>query len=69
MKNKLTKIASLLVGLAMGTSLLAGCGGAATQADSKEILVGGNFEMTGVIANFGTQTTNGLKLAFSRQRL
>ncbi|MBP2633331.1 MAG: braC 3 [Firmicutes bacterium] len=66
MNKKLTKITSLLAGLVMSTSLLTGCGGAATQADSKEILVGGNFEMTGGIANFGTQTTNGLKLAFKQ---
>jgi branched-chain amino acid transport system substrate-binding protein len=66
MRKKLTKIMSLLVGMVLGTTLLAGCGNSATQADSKEILIGGNFEMTGAIANFGTQTTNGIKLAFKQ---
>ncbi|WP_085944937.1 ABC transporter substrate-binding protein [Acetonema longum] len=41
---------------------LTGCGG--SQADSKEIKVGANFEMTGGIATFGQSSVNGIKLAF-----
>jgi branched-chain amino acid transport system substrate-binding protein len=47
----------------MMSAMLAGCGGAAKQ-EAQEIKVGGNYEMTGGIANFGQQTTNGIKLAF-----
>ena len=56
-------MASLLVGVTMLGSLVAGCGGA-TSSNSKEIKIGANFEMTGGIANFGNQTVNGIKLAF-----
>lgn len=63
------KITSLAAGAAIMSSIFAGCGGSgssATQTKSDEILIGGNFEMTGGIANFGTQTTNGIKLAFKQ---
>jgi branched-chain amino acid transport system substrate-binding protein len=57
----------LVVLLSVGL-LLAGCGGGdkAKQAApaSNEIKIGGNFEMTGGIANFGKQTVNGIQLAF-----
>lgn len=61
MKKKWVSMASLLVGVTMLGSLVAGCGGASTN--SKEIKIGANFEMTGGIANFGNQTVNGIKLA------
>ena len=63
MKKKWVSMASLLVGVTMLGSLVAGCGGA-TSSNSKEIKIGANFEMTGGIANFGNQTVNGIKLAF-----
>lgn len=47
--------------------LLAGCGGDKPKAAapaSNEIKIGGNFELTGGIANFGKQTVNGIQLAF-----
>ncbi|CUH95791.1 putative secreted protein [Propionispora sp. 2/2-37] len=44
------------------TLILAGCGSSGT--DSKEIKIGGNFELTGGVANFGKQTVNGILLAF-----
>lgn len=56
----------LVVLLSMGL-LLAGCGGdkAKTAAPaSNEIKIGGNFELTGGVANFGKQTSNGIMLAF-----
>ena len=49
--------------------LLAGCGGgekAKPAAVSTEIKIGGNFELTGGIANFGKQTVNGIQLAFKQ---
>lgn len=61
MKKKWVSMASLLVGVTMLGSLVAGCGSATTN--SKEIKIGANFEMTGGIANFGNQTVNGIKLA------
>ena len=54
-----------LVGFALVMTLLAGlvagCGGA---SESKDIKVGGNFELTGGIATFGQSSANGVKLAF-----
>lgn len=62
MRKKWLSLVSLAVGTALIGSLVAGCGGAKTE--SKDIKIGGNFEMTGNIANFGNQTVNGIKLAF-----
>ena len=66
MKRTLTiaMAAMLAIGL-----LLAGCGGgdkAKPAATSNEIKIGGNFELTGGIANFGKQTVNGIQLAFKQ---
>lgn len=61
MKKKWASLIGLVLGTTMMAGLFAGCGGA---ADSKEIKVGGNFEMTGGIATFGQSATNGAKLAF-----
>lgn len=51
------------------SALVIGCGGdkTASKSDSKdanEIIVGGNFELTGNVSNFANSTYNGLKLAF-----
>lgn len=61
MRKKWTSFIGLAVGVTMLGTLFAGCG---AKADSNEIKIGGNFEMTGGIANFGNQTVNGIKLAF-----
>jgi branched-chain amino acid transport system substrate-binding protein len=43
----------------------AGCGGKAeTKTESKDIKIGGNFEMTGGVAQYGQSAANGIKLAF-----
>ena len=59
----LTLVVLLSIGL-----LLAGCGGGdkakSAAPASNEIKIGGNFELTGGIANFGKQTVNGIQLAF-----
>jgi len=44
-------------------AMLTGCS-STPAADSKEIKIGGNFELTGGISNFGKQTLNGIQLAF-----
>ncbi|MDD4600403.1 MAG: ABC transporter substrate-binding protein [Negativicutes bacterium] len=62
MRKKWLSFLSLAVGTMLLGSLIAGCGG--TKADSKDIKIGGNFELTGNTANFGNQTLNGFKLAF-----
>jgi branched-chain amino acid transport system substrate-binding protein len=57
---------AMVVLLSLGL-LLAGCGGDKAKPAapaSNEIKIGGNFEMTGGIANFGKQTVNGIQLAF-----
>ena len=63
---KISKRSGLLSALAVGAmmfgSVMAGCGDQAAQ-DSKEIVVGSNFELTGNQANYGNAANEGLKLA------
>jgi branched-chain amino acid transport system substrate-binding protein len=61
MTKKWYKALGTMIAVTMMASLLGGCGGA--KSDSQEIKIGGNFELTGGIANFGVQTVNGIKLA------
>ncbi len=61
MRKKWKSLVGLAIGVMMMGSLFTGCG---AKTDSNEIKIGGNFEMTGGIANFGNQTVNGIKLAF-----
>ena len=44
-------------------AMLTGCS-SKPAAESKEIKIGANFELTGGISNFGKQTLNGIELAF-----
>lgn len=60
--KKRLRIAGLLLGMTMFGSIFAGCGGE-EAANSDEIKIGANFEMTGNVANYGTTTLEGLKLA------
>lgn len=56
---------SMLVAiLAVVALVVAGCGGGASS--SNEIRIGGNFELTGSVANLGKQTVNGINLAFKQ---
>lgn len=51
----------------MLTALLAGCGGGGTEqkaADANEIIIGGNLELSGAVATFGTAMKNGAELYF-----
>ncbi|HWR08153.1 ABC transporter substrate-binding protein [Sporomusa sp.] len=58
-----------LVAVAMSTLLmagvLAGCGGG-TKEEANVIKLGGNFELTGSVANYGNQAVNGIKLAIKQ---
>ena len=60
-KKKLLLLTGILT-LGVSTALI-GCG-ATTTADSKEINIGGNYEVTGSIASYAKSSTNGAKLAF-----
>jgi branched-chain amino acid transport system substrate-binding protein len=44
--------------------LVSGCGSSKPAAESKEIKIGGNLEMTGSIASYGLSMANGINLAF-----
>lgn len=59
-----TKVCAGLLASAMSVVFLAGCGGGKT--DSKDIRIGGNFELTGGVANYGKATLNGVNLAFKQ---
>lgn len=52
---------ALVAIIAVLSLLVAGCG---EKADSKELKIGANFEMTGGVATFGQSAVNGIKLAF-----
>lgn len=58
--GKYLKLAAALMGTLLMGSVLAGCG---DEAKSDEIKIGANFEMTGNVANYGSATLDGLKLA------
>lgn len=61
MSKKWLSFVGFAMVMTMLAGLVAGCGGA---AESKDIKVGGNLELTGGIATFGQSTANGIKLAF-----
>jgi len=61
-KRKLSFI-GLLTAVSLLGVMLTGRG-STPAADSKEIKIGGNFELTGGVANFGKQTMQGIQLAF-----
>jgi branched-chain amino acid transport system substrate-binding protein len=58
------KLTGLAIGLVLFAGVFAGCGGSA--ADSKEIKIGGDFELTGGVASYGQSAVNGAKLAFKQ---
>lgn len=58
--KKSLKIMSVLAGTMLMGSIFAGCG---DEAKSDEIKIGANFELTGNVANYGSATLDGLKLA------
>lgn len=58
--KKSLKIMSVLAGTMLMGGIFAGCG---DDAKSDEIKIGANFELTGNVANYGSATLDGLKLA------
>lgn len=57
-------LVSLVTGVTMLAGLVAGCGSEGAKQNANEIKVGGNFEITGNVANYGQSVYNGVKLAF-----
>lgn len=62
MKQKWSVLLTALLILSL-TLVLAGCG---SSADSKEIKIGGNYEVTGGVASYAKSSINGAKLAFKQ---
>lgn len=58
--KKSLKLAALLGATMLMGGIFAGCG---DSADSDDIKIGANFEMTGNVANYGKATMEGFKLA------
>lgn len=67
--KKKFKLASMIACGILASALFTGCGGGDSgsggggSADSNEIIIGSNFELTGNVAQYGTNANNGLKLA------
>ena len=63
--KKKARLAALIVGGLMACGIFTGCGeqGANGGGSGDEIVVGSNFEMTGNHAQYGTNASNGFKLA------
>lgn len=64
LRKKWLSAASAALALTMMGALFAGCGSESAKSD--EIKIGANFELTGGVANYGTQGLNGLKLAIKQ---
>ncbi|VBB06571.1 Hypothetical protein LUCI_1807 [Lucifera butyrica] len=60
-KRKMTLLAGAL---ALLTAVAAGCGG--NKAQTNDIKIGANFELTGGVAQYGQSTVNGIKLAIKQ---
>jgi len=63
MSKRWLSLISTILAISMVAVLVVGCGGPA-KTDTAEIKIGGNFEITGGVANFGKSTVNGIQLAF-----
>lgn len=57
------RVYGFLAGLLAFSVLAAGCGGGKAATDTGEIKLGANIELTGSVANYGSQALTGLKLA------
>lgn len=58
------KLASLIACGLLASTLFTGCGEqGGSNADSNEIVIGSNFELTGNVAQYGSNANNGFKLA------
>lgn len=62
-KKKYRALTGMLLGMTMMGAVFTGCGGNEAAGNSDTVKVGANFEITGGVANYGSQTLNGIKLA------
>lgn len=62
-KGKFKKYASRLMATALVVGVLAGCGGSKSGSSENEIVIGGNLELTGRVASYGSSINDGAKLA------
>ncbi len=64
--KKNIRLVALLAALVLLVGLVSGCGGGGDKkaADAKEIVIGGNFELSGNVATFGAAAVNGAQLYF-----
>lgn len=63
---KWKKAMSVACAAAIMATVIAGCGGkkdGGAKADSKEIVIGAHFELSGNVANYGKSTYNGVQMA------
>ncbi|MGL5511634.1 MAG: ABC transporter substrate-binding protein [Sporomusa sp.] len=63
------KLIAVAMSALLMAGVLAGCGGGTSKeskASADVIKVGGNFELTGGVANYGNQAVNGIKLAIKQ---
>ncbi|MCL5780685.1 MAG: ABC transporter substrate-binding protein [Firmicutes bacterium] len=60
------RFVALLAAMVMLVALVAGCGAKEEKkaADANEIVIGGNFELSGNVATFGSAAANGAQLYF-----
>ncbi|SHJ95705.1 ABC transporter substrate-binding protein [Desulforamulus aeronauticus] len=61
------RLYALLTAVVMLAALVVGCGAGGEEkkaADAKEIIIGGNLELSGAVATFGTAMKNGAQLYF-----
>ena len=61
--KKKFKLVSMLACGILASALFTGCGGGDNKASGDEIVVGANFELTGNVAQYGSNANNGFKLA------
>ncbi len=60
------KVLAVAISTLLMAGALVGCGGGAKQEAANEIKIGGNFELTGGVANYGKQAVNGIQLAIKQ---
>lgn len=65
-ENMRKKILAVAISTLLMAGALVGCGGGAKQEAANEIKIGGNFELTGGVANYGKQAVNGIQLAIKQ---
>ncbi|MDD4600145.1 MAG: ABC transporter substrate-binding protein [Negativicutes bacterium] len=60
------KLAAVIMSTLLMAGVLTGCSSGTKQEATNEIKIGGNFELTGGVANYGKQAVNGIQLAIKQ---